>query len=159
MSRHIASLSAMALLSGLYLACDKPGVAEQQQESKASEQAAKAKNEAEQQAQSAQAKAERDIAKARADFDKSREDYLHGRRLDLDDLDKKVAELEAKAKTATGKNRADYDARLAAIRAQRDAFARHMQAVGSATADTWDAAKANLDKEWEALKKAVDDAR
>src|SRR4030088_3062984 len=151
MSRHIASLSAMALLSGLYLACDKPGVAEQQQESKASEQAAKAKNEAEQQAQSAQAKAERDIAKARDDFDKSREDYLHGRRLDLDDLDKKIAELEAKATTGTSKAKSDIDARLPVIRAQRDAFVRHMQAFGNATADNWDSAKANLDKEWDGL--------
>jgi vacuolar-type H+-ATPase subunit H len=159
MIRHIASLSVIALLSGLYVACDKPGVAEQQQESKASEQAAKSKTEAEQQVQTAQAKAERDIEKARADFDKSREDYLHGRRLDLDDLDKKIADLEAKAKTGASKAKADYDARLPAIRAQRDAFVRHMQALGTATADTWDAAKANLDKEWDALKKTVDDAR
>jgi hypothetical protein len=159
MTRHIASLSTIALLSGLFIACDKPGVAEQQQESKASEQASKAKNEAEQQAQTAQAKAERDIAKARADFDKSREDYLHGRRLDLDDFDKRLAELEAKAKTGTSKAKADIDARLPAIRAQRDAFVRHMQALGNTTADTWDSAKANLDKEWDAMKKALDDAR
>jgi vacuolar-type H+-ATPase subunit H len=159
MTRPIASLSAIALLSGLYVACDKPGVAEQQQESKASEQAVKAKTEAEQQAQTAQAKAERDIEKARADFDKAREDYLHGRRLDLDDLDKKISELEAKAKTGTGKAKAAYDARIPAIRAQRDAFARHMQALGNTTAEVWDGAKANLDKEWDALKKSVDDAR
>jgi hypothetical protein len=159
MTRSIASLSVIALLSGFSVACDKPGVAEQQQESKASEQAARARTEAEQQALTAQAKAERDIQKARSDFDKAREEYLHGRRLDVDDLDKKIAELEAKAKTGMGKAKADYDARLPAIRAQRDPFARHMQALGNTTADAWDGAKANLDKEWDSLKKTVDDAR
>jgi flagellar motility protein MotE (MotC chaperone) len=159
MTRHIAPSFAIALLSVSVVACDKPGVTEQQKETKATEQAANAANEAERQAQSAQAAAERDIAKARADFDKAREDYLHGRRLDLDDLDKRIADLEAKVKTATGKTKAEYDARLPAVRAQRDAFARHMQGLASSTAATWDQAKANLDKEWDTLKTAVENAR
>jgi len=158
MTRHIASFTVIALLFGLSVACDKPGVTEQQQESKANEQAAKTRGEAEQQTQSAQAKAERDIAQARADFDKSREDYLHSRRVDLDDLDKTIADLEAKAKIDKGKAKTELDSRLPAIRAQRDTFARHMQALGTATVDTWDTAKANLDKEWEALKSAVHSA-
>jgi hypothetical protein len=159
MIRRIAPFTAIALLSASFVACDKPGVTEQQKETKASEQAANATNEAERQVQSAQAAAERDIARARADFDKSREDYLHGRRLDLDDLDKRVADLEAKSKTATGKTEAGYDARLPALRAQRDAFVHHLQALASSTAATWDEAKASLDKEWDALKTAADNAR
>jgi hypothetical protein len=155
---HITSFTAITLLAASLVACEKPGVTEQQKETKANEQAAAARNEAEQKTQGAQATADKDIAAARADFAKAREDYMHSRRIDLEDLDRKIAELEAKEKTATGKTKTDLDARLPAIRAQRDAFARHLQGMNTATPATWDGAKMNLDKEWDALKSAADSA-
>jgi hypothetical protein len=157
MIRHIAPLTLIALFS--FVACDKPGATEQQKEDKASERAANARSEAEQQAQSAQAVAAKDIAAARAEFEKNREDYRHSRRVDLADLDKKIVDLEADTRTATGKEKANLEVRLPAIRAKRDAFVRDMQALDNAMAATWDAAKANLDQEWDALKTAVDKAK
>jgi septal ring factor EnvC (AmiA/AmiB activator) len=158
MVRHITSFTAVTLLAASLVACEKQGVTEQQKETKASEQAANARNEAEQKAQGAQATAERDIAAARADFAKAREDYMHSKRVDLEELDRKITDLEAKEKTAMGKTKADLDARLPAIRAQRDAFARHLQSMNNATPATWDGAKASLDKEWDSLKSTVDGA-
>lgn len=156
MGHHISLLIVVGLSSACLAACDRPGVAEQQKESKATEQAANAKSEAERQEQAAQANAERDIEHARAEFEKAREDYLHARRLDLDELDKREADLEAKAMTSVGKAKANLEARLPAIRAQRDTYARHLQALATTTTVSWDSAKASLDKEWDALNAAVD---
>jgi hypothetical protein len=159
MIRHIAPWTFVALLSASLFACDKPGATEQQKEDKAVERATNARNEAEQQAQGAQAAAAKDVAAARAEFEKKREDYRHTRRSDLADLDKKIADLEADARTATGKTKSDLQTRLPAIRAQRDAFVRDLESLDSVTPTSWDGATANLDKEWDALKAAVDRAK
>jgi hypothetical protein len=158
MRHHIASVTLLALLSASPLACDKPGVMERQKENQASEEAKNAAIEAQRQLQGAQAAVGKTISAARSDFDTTRENYLHRRRLDLIDLDKKIADLEANTKTAASKAKSDMRMRLAAIDAQRDAFNRHLQALETATAATWDSAAASLDQEWDALKKAVDDA-
>ncbi|MDP8999164.1 MAG: hypothetical protein M3O46_03535 [Myxococcota bacterium] len=159
MIRHIALLTWTAILSASIVACEKPGATERQKEEQANEQAAEARNEAAQKAQNAQATAEKDIAKARVDFEKTREDYRHSRANDLSDLDKKIAELEANAKTATGKTKVDLQARLPQVHAARDAFGRDLQALDATTPTLWDQAKANVDREWELLKTSVDKAR
>jgi chromosome segregation ATPase len=159
MIRHIAPCMFVALLSASLFACDKPGATEQQKEDKAVERATNARNEAEQQAQGAQAAAAKDVAAARAEFEKKREDYRHTRRSDLADLDKKIAEIEADARSTPGKTKSDRQARLPAIRAQRDAFVRDLESLDSVTPSSWDGAKANLDKEWDALTAAVDRAK
>ena len=73
-------------------------------------------------------------------------------------LDKKISDLDAKERTATGKTKADLQAHLPAIRQQRDDFVRDMVALDRTSPDTWDAAKANLDREWDALEASVDKA-
>ena len=156
MARSVASLTGVALLCALAVACDKPGVTEQQKENRAIDQNAQAQGQTEQQFQNAQANAEKQVAAARVDFEKAREDYLHDKRTDLADLDEKIANMDANEKTATGKKKAQLDAQLPGIRAQRDAFARHMQSLSVTPPSAWDESKANLDKEWDALKNAVD---
>jgi hypothetical protein len=157
MARSIASFISIALLCALPAACDKPGVTEQQKENQATNQAAQAKGQMEQQMENAQANAEKEIAGARANFEKAREDYLHDKRLDVTSLDEKIARFEAEEKTATGKLKADIASRLPAIRTQRAAFGRRLQALAATSASAWDAAKAEADKEWNTLKTAVDD--
>jgi hypothetical protein len=156
MARSVASLTGVALLCALAAACDKPGVTEQQKENRATDQNVQTQGQAEQQFQNAQANAEKQIAAARVEFEKTREDYLHDKRTDLADLDEKIANMDATEKTATGKKKAQLDAQLPQIRAQRDAFARHMQSLSVTPPSAWDESKANLDKEWGALKNAVD---
>lgn len=158
MKHRTAPIAMIALLSVSSLACDKPGVSERQKETNASEEARNAANEAQRHMQSAQAEAEKTISTARADFETTREDYLHRRRLDLIELDAKIANIDANARTATSNTKADVQARLSAIGAQRTAFAHHLQTLDTATGATWDSSRASLDEEWDALKKAVDDA-
>jgi hypothetical protein len=157
MVRPMAFTAIASLLISLG-ACDPPGLTEQQKETKASDEATNARNQAEQQSQNAQAAADKDIASARADFEKTRENYLHDKRLDLVTLDTKIMDLEAKARTLSVKARSDLDARLSAVLAQRDAFVRNMGALETEVGATWDSSKANLDKEWNSLKAALDDA-
>jgi hypothetical protein len=165
MARSIASFIGISLLCALPAACDKtgvteeqkPGVTEQQKENQASNQVAQAKGQFEQQMENAQASAEKEIAGARADFERAREDYLHDKRTALADLDEKIARLDAEEKTATGKLKADIALHMPAIRAQRAAFGRRLQTLGTTLPATWDTAKADADKAWDALKTAVDD--
>lgn len=158
MKRILAPLALIAALSAWTSACDKAGATEERQEMKANDQAALARSEAEQKAAMARAQADKDIAVAQTDFAKTRESYRHARWMDVADLDKKVAFLQAKEQTATGKTRLELDSVLPAIRARREVFVRDMQTLDAATGSTWDAAKANLDKEWDGLKATVDGA-
>jgi hypothetical protein len=160
MVRPIQSFTSVAILLAAFCACDKqPGVTEQQKETKANEQAATARNDAFQQMENAQAKADRERAEAQVTFEKTREDYRHMRRDDLADIDKKIVDLQADARTATGKKKAELQQNLAPIQARRDAFVRHMQELDTTPAASWDAMKANLDKEWNDLKAQVDKAK
>jgi hypothetical protein len=159
MVRPIQSFTSIAVLLAAFCACDKPGVTEQQKESTANEQAANTRNDAIQRMESAQAKADKERAAAQLDFEKSREDYGHMRRQDLTDLDKKIVDLQAEVRTSTGKTKMNLQQRLPAIQARRDAFARHLQELDTATPGAWDQAKANLDKEWADLKDQVEKAK
>jgi phosphoenolpyruvate-protein kinase (PTS system EI component) len=158
MSHHIAMTTLIALQSASALACDKPGVMEQQKETIANQEAKNAAHEAQRQAQGAQAAADKTVAAARADFEKAREDYLHARRLDLADLDRRIGDLEANAKMATGNSKRDAMAQFPNIRAQRDAYAHHLESLETATPAAWDGDVTSLGKEWDSLKAAVDTA-
>jgi hypothetical protein len=136
--------------------CDnKPGVTEQQKETKAAQDNAEAQNRAARESASAQAEMDKKVLTAQTDFERVREDYRHERQKDLDDLDVKIADIEAKAKTATGTTKAQLDQSLATIRPQRAALARDLRAAESATASSWDAEKARLDKDYDSLKSAI----
>jgi hypothetical protein len=98
------------------------------------------------------------VAAAQADFLKLREDYRHTTTTNLVELDRRVVDLEAKAKTSTGKARTDLDASLKQIRSDRSTFDADWKLLEGATASTWDDAKAHLDTEWTHLKGLVDRA-
>ena len=159
--RSILYVFALTLAAApLAVACDKSGADAQAQanaaQTTANHDIANANSEANAKVNEAQATADQKIAAARADFAKTREDYRHTVQTNVDALDKTIAQLEAKAKTSTGKTKADIDARLPALKAQRNAFVSDVRALDSATAMTWDSTKARLDKEWADLKTAAD---
>lgn len=124
-------------------------------QAKADEKIASARAEANDKARAAQADADQKIAEAQAHFMKMREDYRHTMTQDLNDLDKRISDLEAKEVKATGKAKADLDAALISIRSSRDRFGADFESLERASAATWDAAKAHLDKEWSDLKAQV----
>ncbi len=163
MNRIHTSLATLAAVATLCLAgCDNSGVTAQDKVNTAQAEADKAgsdaRAEADKKTKSAQAEADKKIAAVQADFAKSREDYRHSVQTNLDDLDKKIAELDAKAKTATGKAKTDLDARLVTLHSNRNAFGADFKTLDTTTATTWDATKARLDKSWTELKAAVDHA-
>lgn len=157
----ILAPAAMALSLIFVAACDKAADDQNKANSaqgEANKKIAEANKEAAEKTNSAQAEADKKIAAATADFSKRREDYRHKMSNDLVDLDKKIATLEANAKTATGKTKTDLDANLAAIRTRRTAFTTEMKGLETATADKFDGMKTSLDKSWSDLKALVDKA-
>jgi len=162
MMRHVIVLSALSTsLLALSSGCDKP--ADEQAKAnaaqdKANEAIAKANQDADQKAAEAQAEADRKIADAQAAFLKMREDYRHDTTTKLVDLDRKIADLEAKAKTATGKRSAELKPQLTQIRARREAFTTDWASIEAASAASWNTTKERLDKEWDDLKSLVDHA-
>jgi hypothetical protein len=158
MNRTSILASAMLALGVSAFGCDnateEQGKASEAQ-AKADEKITSARAEADDKARSAQAEADRKIAEAQADFLKLRENYRHATTLELADLDKRISDLQAKEAKATGKAKADLDAALPRIRAARDHFAADFDNLETASAATWDAAKANIDKEWADLKVLV----
>jgi len=147
---------AAALMTSV--ACEKPGVEEQQKEQKAAQDNAEQQNRAARESASAQADMNQKVATAQTDFEKAREDYRHEKMTDLETLDAKIAKLESKEKTATGKAKDQLDTALPTIRAQRASFAADFRAIQTASASTWEATKERMDKEWDNLKAAVDSA-
>jgi len=163
MSRSISVSLALALaLAPLAVACDKTGADAQaeanQAQQKANAEMAKAGDKVTTTSAQAQANADQKIAAAEADFATTREDYRHKVQSNLTALNKEIDDLDVKAKKATGTTKTDLHATVPVLRAQRDAFVADFQALGNATAMTWDATQARLDKEWTDLKAAVDKA-
>jgi septal ring factor EnvC (AmiA/AmiB activator) len=156
MIRYAGTFALAALL--MSAACDKPGVTEQQKEQKAAQDNAEQQDRAARESASAQADMNSKVASAQADFERTREDYRHSRQTDLDEIDAKIAKLEANDRAVTGKAKADLDTRLPQIRAQRAAIGADFRALQVTTAASWDDAKARVDKEWDSLKSAVDAA-
>lgn len=152
-----AALSSLALTT----ACDKA----QDQQTKANVAQAKANTtmvevgrDADDKMREAQAKADTKIAEAQAAFMTLREDYRHSSTTAMVDFDKRLSELEAKASAAKGKEKASLAATVSQLRVGRDAFIADAKAIETASATTWDATKARLDKQWAELKAIADKA-
>jgi hypothetical protein len=163
MSRSLSLSIVLALaLAPFAVACDKSGADAQAEANKAQEQAnaetAKANDKVSTTSAQAQINADSKIAAARADFATTREDYRHEMQNNIDALNKQLDDLDVKARKATGTAKTDLRATLPALRAQRDAFLADFQSLGNATAVTWDATRARIDKEWTDLKVVVDKA-
>ena len=152
---------AMGLSLAFAAGCDK--AADEQR--KADEARAEADNkvidanrEATEKVNAARAEEDKKVADAQASFLKIREDYRHKVTEDLVSVDKDVVDLEAKAKTATGKTRATIESNLPNVRTLRENVANEYRSLELASALTWDDAKARVDKAVDELKKAVDKA-
>ncbi len=157
----IFASAALALTLTLVAGCDK-GSDEQQKanaaQAEADKKIAEANKKANTETTGAQLEADKKIAAAEGEFGKRREDYRHKVQTDLIDLDKKIADLDVKAKKATGKAKLDLDTHLASIRASRAAFATDVTTIDTTTAVQWDGVKAKADKDWTDLKALVDKA-
>jgi hypothetical protein len=161
MIRSITATACMALSLALATGCDK--AADEQR--KADEARAEADNrvidanrEAADKVNAARAEEDKKVAEAQASFLKIREDYRHKVTEDLVGVDKEIAELDAKAKTATGKDKAKLDGNLPSVRTLRENVSTEYRSLELASALTWDDAKGRVDKALSELKDAVDKA-
>jgi hypothetical protein len=145
----------LILATGCEKAADEQQKANNAQ-SEADKKIATAHQEADDKTATAQSEADKKVAEAQAKFSKMREDYRHKVQTDLVDVDKKIDDLGAKEKTKSGKAKTDLDDSLKQIRAQRDAFMTSFRALDTASATTWDDAKARLDQQLTALKATID---
>jgi F0F1-type ATP synthase membrane subunit b/b' len=160
MNRIVLSLTSLVALGGV--ACDKSAADAQERADKAQAKANTEINSAEvnaaEKANRAQAEADKKIAQAREDFRQTSEDYRHDMQANLDSLDKRLADFDAKATSAADAKRADLLSKSASLHAQRDAFANDFGRLSYETALTWDATKGRLDKEWKDLRASVNEA-
>jgi hypothetical protein len=124
--------------------------------SEADKKVGEASNDAAEKINAANADADKKVAEAQASFLKLREDYRHKITEDLVSVDKDIADLEAKAKTATGKTKAEIEAALPNIRSQRETVSSEYKSLEFSSAVSWDNAKARVDKAFDDLKKAID---
>jgi hypothetical protein len=91
-----------------------------------------------------------------ATFAATREGYRQRVQSDLNGLEQKLNELDAKTRAATGAAKTDLDAKLPAIRRQRDAFLNDFHTIDRETVDTWETARVRLDRELAELKAAIE---
>ncbi len=152
-------LIAAAVCALSFTACDK--AADEQKkaneaQAKANEKIGEVAREAEEKIKLAQAEADKKIAEAQAGFMKLREDYRHSTNEGLVDLDKKIADMGVKAKKSKAKAKTELDIKVKQVAAARDAFVTDYKEIETATAVTWDATKARLDKQWADLKALSD---
>jgi hypothetical protein len=84
-----------------------------------------------------------------------RQDFAQSIRSQLTELDGRIAELSAEAKSKGG---AVSDRALARIRESRKAVDRNLTRVDNATADTWEAVKARVNRSVEDLAEGVEGA-
>jgi hypothetical protein len=117
-----------------------------------------ANREADEKINAARAEADKKVADAQASFLKLREDFRHDVTEDLVKVDKDIAGLEAKAKTATGKAKAQIEGEMPSIRSLRENVTSEYRSLELASALTWDDAKARVSKAVDELKKAIDKA-
>ncbi len=158
MTRITIASVCMAYSLTLATGCDKAADEQRQADAarlEAETKSAEANREATGKINAAQVEADKKVADAQADFLSLREAYRHKVTENLIGLDKDIANLDAKLKTATGKVKTDLEARLPGIRSQREAFSNEYKSLELASALTWDNAKTRLDKAWDELKKAV----
>jgi hypothetical protein len=95
---------------------------------------------------------------ASSDIARLRDEYRREKQRDLTKLDKRIAELETREKSAAATVKADLGAQLATIKAGREAFLRDLNATESSGASSWDATKARLEQEWSDLTTSTDKA-
>jgi hypothetical protein len=155
------TVSAMAISLALAAGCNK--AADEQRKAdearvEADSKVTEANREANDKVNAARAEEDKKVAEAQASFLKIREDYRHKVTEDLVGVDKEIAELEAKAKTATGKTKATIESSLPNVRTLRENVSNEYRSLELASAITWDDAKGRVDKAVDELKKAVDKA-
>jgi len=169
MNQKINTLFAVGAL-GASLALSACQKSARQQQEEATE-ARRELNETRQEAQKDIAEAQRRVREAEAEvraappaaradavLAPNRDEYLKNHRDELAELDRKVASLEADAAKASGKAKAELDAKVKRLKEQRAAVGRQLDSAATVTGAAWSSFTANLDKAMDDFEGAVEKA-
>lgn len=88
----------------------------------------------------------------------TRNEYLSKAKEDLDLLNARIVELEAKANEKTGEVRREFKAKLSGIRESRDQASRRLEELRLASKPAWEDVKQGVEKAWHSLSDAIDSA-
>lgn len=156
-SSTTCALLALLISAGCTKASNTERDADKAQD-KADEKIYDAKVKADQEIRDARAEADVEIAGAQADFTTLRESYRHETSLKLVELDRKIAEVEARVLRANGPEKITQETNLSRIRADRASFLQDYQELDKVTGATWDATRTRLDREWDELSRLVNES-
>jgi hypothetical protein len=121
----------------------------------AAETISDARLELSEEARQAQAEADRTVAGAQGDFRALRETYRHEKSKALIELDTRIAELEAKALTANGEEKARREPALRQIAQLRADFVAAYDGLETVDAAQWDTERDRVERLWDAFQMAV----
>lgn len=85
-------------------------------------------------------------------------EYIKKAKENLDLLDAKIVELEAKANEKSGDVRREAKAKLSGIRESKDQAERRLEELRLASKPAWDDLKQGVEQAWHSLSESVDRA-
>ncbi len=85
-------------------------------------------------------------------------EYIEKAKARLDQWNAEIEKLKAKADEAEADAKVGYQKQIEEIRAQRDEAEKKMKEMQAASGDAWHEMKAGLDKAWDDLGKAFQNA-
>lgn len=88
----------------------------------------------------------------------SRSEYISKAKENLDLLDARIVELEAKANKKTGEVGREFKAKLSGLRKSKDQAEQRLEELRLASKPAWEDVKQGVEKAWHSLSDAVDNA-
>lgn len=85
-----------------------------------------------------------------------RDEAVKSMKVKLDELDKKIDELKAKAEKASGEEKTKLEAKWKESAGKREEFAKKFEKLKSSAAAEWEAAKNETEHAFGELKKAIE---
>ena len=85
-------------------------------------------------------------------------EYIAKAKENLDLLDAKIVELEAKANEKTGDVRREFKAKISGIRQSKDQAERRLEELRLASKPAWEDVKQGVEQAWSSLSKSIERA-
>lgn len=88
----------------------------------------------------------------------TRSEYIAKAKENLDLINAKLVELEARAEKKSGEVRREFKANLSGIRESRDQAVRRLEELRLASKPAWEDVRLGVEQAWNSLSNAVDNA-
>jgi hypothetical protein len=91
-----------------------------------------------------------------SDASLKKDEAINAMKMQLDELDKKAADLKNKAEKATGEEKTKLEAKWKELAPKREAAAKKLEELKTTAAEKWDAAKKETDHAFHEFRKALE---